>query len=502
MKKALHVFTAVFIFTLTGSLFAGPKMTFTELITAAEKDANLVSSAHHLASQKNLPVTILTADKVMIDAKGIENGNVVYSVITNPADIYDNSFTVFFEEAEKRFDFSASLIIYPNGNITDNTNGLYRYELEQSTRGIEKFLLITDWTFDRVWAFNPENGDIIDTAFISHSNPQLLSPKHALQTHDNFILVSDQIADLVQKFDTSGFYISHFAPSGGVNVTIVDNMRGIAFRPNRNLLATVGSGVNQNTIQEFDMSGNHIGSFIPAGTLNSPFDIHYRSNDILVTNSSGPNDVTSYDLNGTFISNFIVSTNLTFPQQILRMPNGNISVCGFSSPSGLIQFDSSGNYIRSMSAVTGLRGAYLLGNGNYLVTNATGVNEMDSASGNLIRVVASGSNFQYISEYIPGGLVGLSNISNAVPEKFSLSQNYPNPFNPNTNINYQISVSGNVNLSVYDVLGNEVMTLVNEKQNPGTYSVNFDGSNFSSGVYFYKLITGDFSETKQMILLK
>ncbi|HAY34279.1 MAG TPA: T9SS type A sorting domain-containing protein [Ignavibacteria bacterium] len=502
MKKTLKIFTAALFFAFTGNSFAGPKITFTELIIAAEKDAKLTAAAHQLAAQKNLPVTILTADKVTIDARGIENGNVVYTVITNPADIYDNSFTLFFEEAVKGYDLSASLLIYPNGNVIDNTNGLYRYQLDQSARGLEKFLLIADWTFDRVWAFNPENGNLIDTAFISHSNPQLQSPKHALQTHDNFILVADQISDLVQKFDTSGFYISHFAPSGGVNTSIVDNMRGIAFRPNRNLLATVGSGTNQNTIQEFDMSGNHIGSFISLGTLNSPFDIHYRSNDILVTNSSGPNDVTRYNHSGTFISNFIVSANLTFPQQVLRMPNGNLAVCGFSSPSGLIHFDSSGNYIRSMSAVTGLRGAYLLGNGNYLVTNATGVIEMDSTSGSLIRIVASGSNFQYISEYIPGGLVGLSNISNAVPENFSLNQNYPNPFNPNTNIIYQISVRGNVNLSVYDVLGNDVMTLVNENQNPGTYSVNFDGSNFSSGIYFYKLTAGDFSETKRMILLK
>jgi len=502
MKKALQVFTALLIFALTGYSFAVPKITFTELITAAENDAKIVSSAYELAAQKNLPVTILTSDKVMIDAKGIENGNVVYSVITNPADIYDNSFTVFFEEAESRFDLSASLLIYPNGNVTDNTKGLYRYQLDNNTRGLEKFLLIADWTFDRVWAFNPQNGDIIDTAFISHSNPQLQSPKHALQTHDNFILVADQISDLVQKFDTNGTYISHFAPSGGVNTSIVDNMRGIAFRPNRNLLATVGSGANQNTVQEFDISGNHIGSFISLGTLNSPFDVHYRNSDILVSNSSGPNDITSYDHNGVFISNFIASTNLAFPQQILRLPNGNLAVCGFSSPSGLILFDASGNYIRSLIGVTGLRGAYLLDNGNYLVTNGAGVHELDSASGSLIRTVVGGTNFQYVSEYFPGGLVGLSNISNAVPEKFSLSQNYPNPFNPETKINYQITESGNVNLSVYDVLGNEVVTLVNEKQNPGTYSVNFDGSNFSSGVYFYKLITGDFSETKSMILMK
>ncbi|MBK9332210.1 MAG: hypothetical protein IPM96_07380 [Ignavibacteria bacterium] len=139
MKKALQVFTALLIFALTGYSFAGPRITFTELITDAENDSKLVSAAHQLAAQKNLPVTILTADKVMLDAKGIENGKVVYSVVTNPADIYHNSFTVFFEEAESRFDLSASLLIYPNGNVTDNTNGLYRYQLDNNTRGLENF---------------------------------------------------------------------------------------------------------------------------------------------------------------------------------------------------------------------------------------------------------------------------------------------------------------------------------------------------------------------------
>ena len=138
MKKTLKIFTAALFFAFTGNSFAGPKITFTELIIAAEKDAKLTAAAHQLAAQKNLPVTILTADKVTIDARGIENGNVVYTVITNPADIYDNSFTLFFEEAVKGYDLSASLLIYPNGNVIDNTNGLYRYCTGSPENGIIK----------------------------------------------------------------------------------------------------------------------------------------------------------------------------------------------------------------------------------------------------------------------------------------------------------------------------------------------------------------------------
>ena len=93
-------------------------------------------------------------------------------------------------------------------------------------------------------------------------------------------------------------------------------------------------------------------------------------------------------------------------------------------------------------------------------------------------------------------------ISNFVPDKFSLSQNYPNPFNPKTVINYDLEVAGNAKLKVFDILGNEVAELVNEKQSAGSYSVEFDGSGFASGIYFYRLDAGDFVETKRMILLK
>ena len=91
-----------------------------------------------------------------------------------------------------------------------------------------------------------------------------------------------------------------------------------------------------------------------------------------------------------------------------------------------------------------------------------------------------------------------------IPSGFNLDQNFPNPFNPKTIINYELQVSSDelVSLKVFDVLGNEVAELVNEKQNVGSYSVEFDGGNLSSGIYFYTLQAGDFSQTKKMTLIK
>lgn len=98
------------------------------------------------------------------------------------------------------------------------------------------------------------------------------------------------------------------------------------------------------------------------------------------------------------------------------------------------------------------------------------------------------------------GVVGIS--SNTTAHSYSLSQNYPNPFNPSTTIHYSIVKSGNVSLTVYDCTGKEVNTLVNSHSSAGNYYINFDGSSLSSGVYYYKITTGDFSETKKMLLVK
>ncbi len=85
---------------------------------------------------------------------------------------------------------------------------------------------------------------------------------------------------------------------------------------------------------------------------------------------------------------------------------------------------------------------------------------------------------------------------------YRLSQNFPNPFNPTTTISYQLPTAGNIIFKVYDVLGNEVVTLVNEYKPAGSYEVEFNGNNLVSGIYFYRLQTGAYVETKKMILLK
>jgi hypothetical protein len=107
-------------------------------------------------------------------------------------------------------------------------------------------------------------------------------------------------------------------------------------------------------------------------------------------------------------------------------------------------------------------------------------------------------------------LVGVKQIGTNIPKENKLFNNYPNPFNPITNIKFDITTplppfrkgGTNVTLKIYDVLGNEISTLVNEQLKPGNYEVEWNGSNYASGVYYYKLIAGEYKETKKMVLIK
>jgi hypothetical protein len=86
--------------------------------------------------------------------------------------------------------------------------------------------------------------------------------------------------------------------------------------------------------------------------------------------------------------------------------------------------------------------------------------------------------------------------------QYELLQNYPNPFNPTTTINYQLPQAGFVTLKVYDVLGNEIETLVNEEKPAGTYKLTWDAENLPGGVYFYRIRTESYTKTRKMVLLK
>jgi hypothetical protein len=131
-----------------------------------------------------------------------------------------------------------------------------------------------------------------------------------------------------------------------------------------------------------------------------------------------------------------------------------------------------------------------------------------SVSGSVLHVVwqdnrdGTGNGEIYYKRNPTGNPIGIVKINSEVPSTYSISQNYPNPFNPTTNIKFNVAKLGDVKIVVYDLMGREVQTLLNESLKPGTYETSFDGSELNSGVYFYKMVTAGFTETKKMFLIK
>jgi hypothetical protein len=499
MKHFRKILGLLIISALTFTAFAqqSPSIGLENLLIKAEKNPQIRLDAYRLAGSQKLPVLVYIPGGEIIQALDIENGKVVYSVITNRAHPFVNGRTMFYDELINQYDLWVGRTHYEDDLIFDNFGSSGETLSRENVNGL--MLLVPDWTDDKVLAFDAITGDLVDPSFIPASNPQLQSPKEARQSPWGTILVSDQISDAVQEFDTAGTYIRVFAPAGGPNPSILDNIRGISFRPNNNLLVTVGSGTNSGTVQQFNTSGTPLGTFMTSA--NSPFDIIYRPADILVTGSSSP-DVNQFDTLGTYIGIFHNSSSLAFCQQAIRLPNGDIAVAGFSSPSGIVILSPTGTYIRTLSGVSGNRGVYLLPNGNFLTTNSTGIHEIDDTTGTLVRTILTGANFQYISVYDPNLVVGNSNHSGTLPAEYRLYDNYPNPFNPATTIKYSIPEKGFVSIGIYDILGKEIKTLVSSEQNPGTHEVIFDAGDLASGLYFYRMTAGNFTDVNKMILIK
>jgi len=226
--------------------------------------------------------------------------------------------------------------------------------------------------------------------------------------------------------------------------------------------------------------------------------------NVYVTGTNGLSDYATikYNSNGVqqWVAEYIGTVKYfgDFPYGMVIDDLGNVYVTGYSSDSlsGLdyatIKYNSNGveqwveRYNGPDNLSDGARGISIDGDRNIYV------------SGSSYGIVTQSD--IVVIKY--SQTTGIQNISSEIPEQFRISQNYPNPFNPTTKIKFDIKNSGNVKLVVYDMIGKEVVTLVNKNLNAGSYETDFDGGGLTSGVYFYKIETGDYSEVKKMTLLK
>jgi hypothetical protein len=371
-----------------------PKVNFEDLMISAEQNFQIVNDARELAASLDLPHTIYLPEGVFIEAKGIENNEVVYTIINNIQRPFDNGEVAYWQEISSRYDLANARIHWTNKPTQNPDLG---FEVTPQENLMPSFVIGPESTTDAVMSFNYNDGSLISTAFIPGGNPNLSTPIEALLTPSATILVSDQVSDNIVEFDTLGAFIRILF---GGNTAVLDNGRGIELRPGTNtVLGTPASGTNQDAIAEFDLAtGNYLGNFIAPNVaqMDGPWDIIFRATDCLVAGQAS-NNIVQYDLSGNYVGAFVGS--ITFPEQIDETASGNIIAAGFSGSSGLYIYDSNGNQLNYFSAVTGLRGCFQLGNGNYLVTNGSGVYVLDQNTGAILATPVSGVAARSLREY-------------------------------------------------------------------------------------------------------
>jgi hypothetical protein len=360
-------------------------------------------------------------------------------------------------------------------------------------------LLIPDSEGDRVMAFYPDTGNLYDANFIPSDPTNLATPiVAALHPDGQSIIVSDQIKDGLLEYDLNGNFARFFAPTGGPNTAILDNVRGWGLKADGKILVTTASGANADAIAEFDVTGNYVGNFIAigAGGLDGPFCVLYRAheNDYLVSANTS-NAIHRYDATGTYLNDLV--SGMHFPEQIAEAASDNLLVAGFSSPSGCYEYTSAGAYVGCYDVVTGLRGVYELRNGNILVTNGSGVYEINR-SNQLVSTKISGVSARFIS-FVSDGAVSVDD-----PQQQTRIKNFPNPMKDATTISFApMQITGQT-VQIYNSKGQLVNELaVSRDQRSVVWNgTSFDGNHVPNGIYLYTIEINDEVISNKLLLLR
>jgi hypothetical protein len=283
-------------------------------------------------------------------------------------------------------------------------------------------------------------------------------------------------------------YISSLAING--NTIFAGTNTGIYLSTNSGSNWTV-VGLNNSGVLSFAISGN----YIFAGTNgNGIYFSTNNGNNWTQTSLTGGGPIRSLAIIDTILfagttGSIYISTNYG-SNWIQKTLNGKAGLSFATFGNNLIVGTDMGVYLST-------------DNGSNWINKNQGFSSIPSVRALLIsnNYIFSGTT-QSVWRRSLSEVIGINQISQSVPSSYKLEQNYPNPFNPSTNIRYQVKNEGIVNISVFDIQGKEIEILVNEKQTPSIYEVTFDGCNYSSGVYLYKITSGDFSETRKMVLIK
>ncbi|HKQ48463.1 MAG TPA: thrombospondin type 3 repeat-containing protein [Phycisphaerae bacterium] len=247
-----------------------------------------------------------------------------------------------------------------------------------ATRGL---LLIPDRTSDRIMAFDPATGNLVDPNFVPADMAHLSTAVSAvLSANGQRILVSDINTDAVHAYDLNGNYVGIFAPAGGVDTMILDEPAGLALRPNGNLLVGVNAGANQSAVAEFDTNGAYVGNFVAngAGGLGLPNQLRFYTDELLVSDSGGQ-EILRYDANtGASLGSFALVHQ--HPRELATASNGRLLAAANSgNQRGIIEYAPNAavtNHFTPFQLIAA-NGVHELTTGNLLVTGLFGIFEID-----------------------------------------------------------------------------------------------------------------------------
>jgi hypothetical protein len=207
------------------------------------------------------------------------------------------------------------------------------------------------------------------------------------------------------------------------------------------------------------------------------------------------------EVNLTVDRQFVTPGNCVIKGNIFKVENKNIQ----SIKDAFIYIMNNNNFVKNTTSNE--NGFYEI-NSIQPGTVKVIVDRLGYSSDSLVMTLAAGNTYDNVNFYLNQIYVKITNIESGVPSSYRLYQNYPNPFNSSTKIKFDIPKTGNriqnseVKLVIYDITGREISVLINEKLQPGSYEITFNGYNLPSGIYFYQLRAGNYNETKKMILLK
>ena len=263
-----------------------------------------------------------------------------------------------------------------------------------TSSAVQADLMVVDSLSDRVLLVNEFDGSIINASFITDST-RFSTIVNAVSSGPNTVFISDQVANAVFEYSTSGTYLRTVVSSTANGLS---NIRGIAVHNNR-LFVTVANGTYANTVQSFRLDGSDQQTFIST-TLDSPYDVYFRGGDVLVSNS-GSDDIERFDLNGNYLNTLVSSTGVggvNFPQQIHERANGNLLVGGFSVSAGIYEYLPNGTQANYYN-LPGPRAAFELGNGKYLYSAGTRLAVFDPVTLVSTDIINSlTSSFRYIEK--------------------------------------------------------------------------------------------------------